>query len=109
MSDSDGTADSGIAIFGILDGLVSVLGVILGLLATSPHTIVRAAVGLAAASSASMGAGEYLGDANRSVGRAARMAGATLIGTLAPIVPFVLLPKGPAIVAAAALTVLFGA
>ena len=77
--------------------MVSVIGVILGLLAASPRTILAGAVGLAAASGASMGAGEYLADQSRSVRNATVMMVATLAGTLVPIVPFIFLTKAWAV------------
>ena len=76
------------AIFGSFDGMVSVLGVIVAL--TVSPTLIPAALGLAVASAVGMGAGEYLSDNGRSVGAAGMMAGATLVGTLSPVLPVVL-------------------
>ena len=80
------------AVFGAFDGQTSALGVIVPLLsAYHLHTILAAVVGLAVASAVGMGAGEYLSDDTKSAHRAAVMAGATALGTLAPALPFLLL------------------
>jgi hypothetical protein len=83
----------GEAVFGSFDGMTSVLGVIAGLLGRPRHVIIAAAVGLAVASAVGMGAGEYLGDRDRSLRMAAVMAVATAVGTLLPVVPLLALPK----------------
>jgi VIT1/CCC1 family predicted Fe2+/Mn2+ transporter len=88
------------AIFGSFDGVVSVIGIIVALLARPSPVIVEAAVGLAAASAVGMAAGEYLGDRQRSLRKATVMGTATLIGTICPVVPFILLPKKPAMIVA---------
>lgn len=94
------------AVFGVFDGMVSVIGVILGLLATADtHTILAGAIGLAAASAASMGAGEYLGDVKHSWRNAGIMGFATLVGTLVPIIPFLFLPKVHAVIGASIFTI----
>lgn len=100
------SADLSEAIFGSYDGLISVIGVIVGLLSSSRHTILAGAIGLAVASAVSMGAGEYLGDEGRNYRRAGIMAAATLIGTLVPIIPFLLFAKTTAIVGAAILALI---
>jgi len=86
------------AIFGSFDGVVSVIGVMVALLARPTPILVEAAVGLAAASAVGMAAGEYLGDATRNLRRAAVMGIATVVGTMCPVVPFMLLAKDTAIV-----------
>jgi VIT1/CCC1 family predicted Fe2+/Mn2+ transporter len=91
MAGSDDTA-----IFGSFDGVVSVIGVIVGLLAGPASMIVAGAFGLAVASAVGMGAGEFLGDPDRRLGRSAVMAGATAVGTVLPILPFVVFSKRPA-------------
>lgn len=58
------------------------------------------AIGLAAASAVGMAAGEYLGDATRNLRRAAVMGVATIIGTMGPVLPFMMLTKDTAIVVA---------
>jgi VIT1/CCC1 family predicted Fe2+/Mn2+ transporter len=93
------------AIFGSFDGVVSVIGVMVALLARPTPIIVEAAVGLAAASAVGMAAGEYLGDVTRNLRRAAVMGGATVVGTMCPVLPFMVLGKNAAIVVAVALVV----
>jgi VIT1/CCC1 family predicted Fe2+/Mn2+ transporter len=88
------------AIFGSFDGVVSVIGVMVALLARPTPIIVEASVGLAAASAVGMMAGEYLGDDTRNVRRAVVMGVATIVGTMCPVVPFMLLTKELAIVVA---------
>lgn len=83
------------AIFGLFDGLTSVIGVIVALLAAGPHAVIAGALGLAAASSVGMAAGEFLGDGKRNLKIAGVMGLATLFGTSLPILPFVFL-NGPA-------------
>lgn len=95
-------SDISSAIFGLFDGTVSVLGVILGLAVASPHVVVSAAVGLAVASSVGMGAGQYLGDRSRRIHLALVMAGATVVGTLAPLLPFAFARGSAAILGALA-------
>lgn len=92
------------ASFGLFDGLVSVIGVIVGLMAGPAKLIVRAAVGLAAASTVSMAMGEWLGDAKRSWKRALVMGAATLIGTLLPIGPFLFFSKMTAVITSSVIT-----
>jgi len=93
------------AIFGSFDGVVSVIGVMVALLARPTPIIVEAAVGLAAASAVGMAAGEYLGDASRNFRRAAVMGVATVVGTMCPVVPFMVLAKDAAIIVAVVLVV----
>jgi VIT1/CCC1 family predicted Fe2+/Mn2+ transporter len=93
------------AIFGSFDGVVSVIGVIVALLAGPTAIMVDAAIGLAAASAVGMAAGEYLGDHARSLRKAAVMGLATIVGTLCPIVPFIVLPKKSAIVVAVVIVI----
>jgi len=88
------------AIFGSFDGVVSVIGIIVALLARPTPIMVEAAIGLAAASAVGMAAGEYLGDDTRNLRRAAVMGVATVVGTMCPVVPFMLLAKELAIVVA---------
>lgn len=86
-----GGSDAREAIFGSFDGMTSTLGVVAGLLATratAPH-IVAGAIGIAVAATIGMGAGQYLSDDQRNVRKAVVMAGATLIGSVLPALPFV--------------------
>jgi VIT1/CCC1 family predicted Fe2+/Mn2+ transporter len=91
------------AIFGSFDGVVSVIGVMVALLARLTPIIVEAAVGLAAASAVGMAAGEYLGDDTRNFRPAMVMGAATMVGTMCPVVPFMLFAKQLAIVVAVVL------
>lgn len=95
----------------MFDGMTSVTGVIFALLSRGETAIILAAVGLAIASAIGMGAGEWLSDSSGpgSLRRAAVMAGATVIGTAVLVVPFLLLPKTPALIVAGFLAVLLGA
>ena len=90
------------------DGMVSVIGLILGLLAVASRTlIVHDAIALAVASAVSMGAGEYLSDRAGGIRLATTMAVATLVGTLAPILPFLVFSKPQAVVGAGVLMTCF--
>jgi VIT1/CCC1 family predicted Fe2+/Mn2+ transporter len=91
------------AIFGSFDGVVSVIGIMVALLARPTPIIIEAAIGLAAASAVGMAAGEYLGDDGRSLRKALVMGAATIVGTLCPVVPFMVLAKDAAIVVAVVL------
>lgn len=79
------------AVFGAFDGLASALGMVIALaVAGSTHALVVGAVALAFAAGASMAAGEWLSDHEQSPRRAVVMGLATLVGGLAPAVPFAL-------------------
>lgn len=106
MSEEESTTGS--AIFGSFDGLTSVLGIIVALLGSPLHVLLAGAAGLAASSAVGMGAGQYLGDADRSVRRALAMALSTIIGTIIPVVPFLFLPRVAAVVVASVLVIVFG-
>ena len=82
-------------VFGSFDGLVSALGMVLALALTHSPALVTAAVALAVASAASMGAGEWLADTGGSLRRASVMAAATLAGSITPALPFIV-GGGPA-------------
>ena len=91
------------AIFGSFDGVISVIGVIVALLARPTPIIVDAAIGLAVASAVGMAAGEYLGDDTRNLRRAFVMGLATIVGTMCPVVPFMIFAKDLAMVIAVVL------
>jgi VIT1/CCC1 family predicted Fe2+/Mn2+ transporter len=99
------------AVFGGLDGLVSVTGVIFALLARGEQAIILAAVGLAVASAIGMGAGQWLSDSrpDGAQRRALVMAAATVTGTVTPVIPFIFLPQTAALIVAGLLTVMMGA
>lgn len=105
MVDEDSTGQE---IFGSFDGLTSVLGVIVSLLGAPLHVLLAGAAGLAASSAVGMGAGQYLADADRSIRKALAMAVSTVVGTLIPVAPYLVLPRVPATVAAGVLCVAFG-
>jgi VIT1/CCC1 family predicted Fe2+/Mn2+ transporter len=98
-----GAADLKEAIFGSFDGMTSTLGVVAGLLAThaSAPKIVAASIG--------MGAGQYLSDGKRNVRNAVVMAGATLIGSVIPAVPFLFGDSRACIAASIVITALAAA
>lgn len=94
----------GRATFGSFDGVVSLVGVLAGLLVAhaAPTTVLTTAGGLAVAAAVGMGFGDYLGG---STGRlAAVMAVATFTGSLLPALPVALI-GGPAGYALAALLI----
>lgn len=86
----------GEATFGAFDGLSGTLGVLLGLIAThsDPGVVLHVCAAGAACNAVSMGSGQYLGDKGGAgrVRRAAVMGVATLLGALAPALPYALLP-----------------
>jgi len=106
-----GAADLKEAIFGSFDGMTSTLGVVAGLLAThaSAPKIVAASIGIAVAATVGMGAGQYLSDGKRNVRNAVVMAGATLIGSVIPAVPFLFGDSRACIAASIVITALAAA
>ena len=80
----------GAAVFGGFDGLVSVLGVLTGMLiqhAARP-TLIAAVVGGAICATLSMGAGQWLSD--RRTSTALVMGAGTAVGTVLPLLPYLL-------------------
>ena len=77
------------SIFGVFDGLCSALGVILAIAINGAGDLVVAAVALAVGSAVSMACGEFLSDSGGSRRKAAAMGTATLIGSIAPAIPFI--------------------
>jgi VIT1/CCC1 family predicted Fe2+/Mn2+ transporter len=94
-------------IFGVFDGMTSVVGVIAALAAHAP-ALVAGAIGLAIASALGMGAGEYLSDGDGSLSAAVAIALATLVGTITPVIPFILFYGVLAISLSATLLVILG-
>lgn len=84
--------DVSAATFGAFDGGTSALGVLAGLIvAGAPaHQVLVAVGGLAVASAIGMAAGDYL--STRQIRASTVMGGATLVGTVLPALPVVLLP-----------------
>ena len=77
------------AIFGLFDGLTSVLGMVLALVVTgNMKGLVVAVVAATVSASLGMGAGEWLSDSEESYKRAEVMSIATFLGTLLPGIPF---------------------
>lgn len=98
-------------IFGGFDGLTSTISMIgAAVIAGTLRGLGVYAVGLAVGAAWSMGSGQYLSDPQRRVHLAVVMALATLAGSIAPAVPF-LVGGGTAIdvAAACALTLAVGA
>jgi hypothetical protein len=91
--------------------MTSTLGVVAGLLATkstAPH-ILAGAIGVAVAATIGMGAGQYLSDGQRNLRNALVMAVATLIGSVAPAVPFLFGASLACVLASVAITLLASA
>jgi VIT1/CCC1 family predicted Fe2+/Mn2+ transporter len=81
------------SIFGMFDGLTSLLGVLIPLLAFSHVLVFVTCIGLAVSSAISMGLGEYL-SSDKSIPKRTRLRSATYmgiftaIGCFAPVIPF---------------------
>jgi hypothetical protein len=87
------------AVFGALDGLTVVLGVLLSL-AHRPELVLTAAVGVAAAEGGGMAGGEYLsasGPRPARVRSAAVIGAATMGASLLPALPYGLFPARVAV------------
>jgi VIT1/CCC1 family predicted Fe2+/Mn2+ transporter len=95
------------AVFGSFDGLVSVLGVLFTL-GGHQQLVFWIALGLGAAECVGMTAGEWLSDSRNGFGAAAVIGGATMAGSVAPAVPYLLLSGRPAVLASVAVLVLVG-
>lgn len=97
--------DSGEAILGSFDGATSLVGLLAGalLVHAPPHVVLVEAAALAVAAAVSMAGGTYL--AAKGVTASLVMGVASLVGSLLPALPVVLLP-GPAGVGLAALLML---
>jgi len=94
------------AVFGVFDGLTSVIGVLVALGAAHPAVVMSAVLGLAAASTMSMAAGEWLSSSDRAIRPALVMGAATLVGTILPAVGFMVLGHGAALVVAGGVSLL---
>lgn len=91
------------ALFGAVDGLVVILGVLLPL-HTQPHPLILAGTGAAIAEAVGMAAGSWLSQDNQAGWReAATIGAATGAASLAPITPYLTLPPSAALAAAAAI------
>ncbi len=85
------------AIFGLADGLMSMLGVVLFLLGHQ-DLIFPAALSGGISSALSMAGGEWLSDSENGLGASCVMGGATGLGAILPALPYAL-GTGPAAVA----------
>jgi hypothetical protein len=96
------------AIFGAADGMVSLIGLVAGAMVAhaSPAALLTMAGGAATAAMVSMAGGDWL--AGKSVRLSAVMGGATLLGSLVPVLPIVLIPGLLGVLVAITLTVLMG-
>lgn len=81
---------AGPALFGAVDGLTVILGVMLPLL-DRPRDLVLAAVGASLAEAVGMSAGAWLSDSDAGWREAATIGAATCVASLLPAVPFALL------------------
>ena len=86
------------SVFGAFDGTTSVLGIILTVGLTHSHALLLAAVGLAISSAVGMAGGEWLSDNGKSRTAAITIGIATAVGTLLPVLPFILLSGTTAII-----------
>ena len=78
--------------FGLEDGLMTSIGVILGAAHVRRSTIAGIAACVAVTNAMSMGAGTLFEDTENGAKEAAAMGAAALVGTFLPAVPVVLLP-----------------
>lgn len=81
------------SIFGMFDGLTSLLGVLIPLLKTNPLLVFVTCIGLAVSSAISMGLGEFLSSdktipKKNRVNNSLYMGLFTAIGCLAPVLPY---------------------
>ena len=77
------------AVFGASDGATTSLGIATGsYFSGHASAIVAAVVGAAIAATVGMGGSEYISDPESSLRRASIMAGATLVGSVLPGIPF---------------------
>jgi len=77
------------AVFGAFDGLTAFEGVLLGLLA-HPALVFTAAVGVGAANTVGMAAGQWLSDSDNGLGPAAVIGAFAGGATIVPAMPFAL-------------------
>jgi VIT1/CCC1 family predicted Fe2+/Mn2+ transporter len=88
---------AGPAVFGLFDGLTSLIGVLLPLWDRSdPAALVHTALGLALAEAVGMAAGDWLSDSDEGPAAACVIGAATGLGTLLPTLPYALLPADAA-------------
>jgi VIT1/CCC1 family predicted Fe2+/Mn2+ transporter len=96
------------AIFGLADGTMSLLGVVLYLLG-HPALIFPAAVSGGISSSLSMAGGEWLSDSDNGLGASCVMGAATGLGAILPALPYAFTSGVTAITCSITICVLIGA
>jgi hypothetical protein len=101
-------AGRGKAVFGAFDGATGAIGVLVGLVAAGApgRTVLAAAVGLAVAAAAGMGAGDWL--SGTPARPSAVLAAATGVGTILPALPVVLWPGPVGLIGTAVVMVALG-
>jgi VIT1/CCC1 family predicted Fe2+/Mn2+ transporter len=95
------------AIFGLADGMMSLLGVVLYLLGHQ-SLILPAALSGGISSALSMAGGEWLSDSDNGLGASCVMGAATGVGAILPAVPYALTTGVPAIAASVVVCVAIG-
>jgi VIT1/CCC1 family predicted Fe2+/Mn2+ transporter len=96
------------AVFGAFDGVTAVLGVLLSLHG-HPGWVLPSALGLAVAEGVGMAAGQWLSsDSDSGLAASGAIGTATAFGSLAPAVPFAVLPMPWAAVASALILAAIG-
>ena len=96
------------AIFGLADGLMSILGVVLYLLG-HPSLIFPAALSGGISSALSMAGGEWLSDSGNGLGASCVMGAATGLGAILPALPFAITSGTAALTSTIVICVLIGA
>jgi VIT1/CCC1 family predicted Fe2+/Mn2+ transporter len=96
------------AIFGAFDGLTVVLGVLFSLTG-HPSLVLPTAVGVAVAEGVGMAAGEWLSDSDSGFAASLVIGVATIVGSIAPALPYAWLPPGPALIASVTVVAVLGA
>lgn len=81
------------SVLGAFDGVVTVLGVLFALVAL-PHELRQSALGLAVAGAVSMGGAQFLSDNEAGWWASAAMGATTGLGTLVPVAPYFVWPRG---------------
>lgn len=79
------------ATFGLFDGITTCLGILLGL-AARPSLILPAAVGIGAAETVGMAAGEWLSESKNGLRASAVIGAATGLGSVIPALPYAVMP-----------------
>jgi VIT1/CCC1 family predicted Fe2+/Mn2+ transporter len=95
------------AVFGLADGLMSMLGVVL-YLTGHPHLIFPAALSGGISSALSMAGGEWLSDSDNGLGASCVMGAATGAGAILPAIPYALTTGVAAITCSVTICVLIG-